>query len=317
MCAWQDRSAVRGFILNTDFDWYQSLSAKPELEEVNFWRPGKQAMRAERSTPIIFKLKAPQNAICGFGFFAGYQRVPVWQAWELFGEANGVSNEQALLGILEKIAARNSIDLGVDPQVGCVVLAQPTFFPPDEWIEIPNDWKSNIVTGRGQDLSVGEGLRIWRSCLDAYRRLVDDSDAIGLAAESARLGKPTMITPRLGQASFRLDVQGAYQGKCAVTGEHSLPVLEAAHVTPWGDGGPHEVSNGLFLRSDLHRLFDRGYVTVNERTQLIVSDALREEWNNGKAYYALQGRPLFQPSDAKMRLDSERVAWHREEVFRG
>ncbi|MFY9489028.1 MAG: HNH endonuclease [Solirubrobacterales bacterium] len=274
-------------------------------------------MRADRGTPVIFKLKMPQNAICGFGFFSQYQRIPVWQAWELFGAANGVSSQAALTERIKRIASRNAIDIGPDPHVGCVVLAQPCFLPPDEWIEIPDDWKSNIVTGRSQNLATGEGQRIWAQCLAAYARLYDDSDEIVLAAEAARRGTPRMIAPRLGQASFRLDVQSAYSDRCAVTGEHSLPVLEAAHVTPWGAGGPHSVSNGILLRSDLHRLFDRGYVTVSDGAQLVVGEALREEWNNGKAYYELQGRTLFEPETPRDRIDRDRLAWHRESVFLG
>jgi putative restriction endonuclease len=44
----------------------------------------------------------------------------------------------------------------------------------------------------------------------------------------------------------------------AATGERTLPVLEAAHIKPYGSGGPHQPENGLLLRSDLHTLFDEG-----------------------------------------------------------
>lgn len=308
---------MRGYILNTDFDWFQSLSLRADLDEVNFWRPGRQGLNAERGTPIVFKLKMPQNAICGFGFFSRYQRVPVWQAWDLFGQANGVATQAELAQRLSRIAGRNSIDMGVDPHVGCVVVVQPSFFPADEWIEIPNDWKSNIVTGRTEDLSAGEGKRIWAACLDAYSRLINLDERITAELEHARRGTPGLVQPRLGQASFRLDVQSAYGNRCAVTGEHSLPVLEAAHVTPWGSGGPHIVSNGVFLRSDLHKLFDRGYVSIDDDASLIVGNALRDEWNNGRAYYELQGRRLFEPVDEDERLDRERLEWHRENVFLG
>ena len=48
----------------------------------------------------------------------------------------------------------------------------------------------------------------------------------------------------------------AYERRCAVTGEKTLPVLEAAHIRPYALLGPHRVNNGLLLRSDLHKLFD-------------------------------------------------------------
>jgi putative restriction endonuclease len=308
---------VQGHILNTDFDWYTFLAAQEDLDEVNFWRPGRQRMVAKRGAPVIFKLKSPQNAICGFGFFSRYERLPIWLAWDLFGRANGVATQAELSARLDRIAGRNTIDMGSDPHVGCIAITQPTFFPPDEWVEMPVDWAPNIVTGKNYDLAVGEGQRIWSQCLEAYSRLIDDSDEIADTLEPARRGNPVMVRPRLGQASFRLDVQDAYSGRCAVTGEHSLPVLEAAHVTPWGEGGPHRVSNGVFLRSDLHKLFDRGYVTIADDATLVVGDALKDEWNNGRAYYELAGRKLAEPAIEEQRLDRDRLAWHREAVFIG
>jgi len=80
-----------------------------------------------------------------------------------------------------------------------------------------------------------------------------------------------LIRPRLGQGAFRVSVTEAYNRACAVTQEHSLPALEAAHIRPFAKEGPHEVRNGLLLRADLHRLFEQGYLTVtpNHRLEVI------------------------------------------------
>ena len=48
----------------------------------------------------------------------------------------------------------------------------------------------------------------------------------------------------------------AYARSCAVTTEHSLPVLEASHIRPHADKGPHDVANGLLLRTDFHPPMD-------------------------------------------------------------
>ncbi len=104
------------------------------------------------------------------------------------------------------------------------------------------------------------------------------------------------MAPRLGQGTFRLAVTSAYSRACVVTGEHSLPALEAAHIRPYGDGGEHEVSNGLLLRSDIHRLFDTGYVGVTPDYKFVVSDRLRGDFSNGRSYCALSGRPIELPA---------------------
>lgn len=307
---------MRGHILNTDFDWYQSLRAQRNLDEVNFWRPGRQGVRAERGTPMIFKLKSPQNAICGFGFFSRYQRIPLWQAWEIFGTANGVATEHELLARLTRIANRNAIEFAIDPQIGCIVVVQPVFFDPDEWVQPPADWSPNIVATKTYDLAVGEGRRVWTECLARLDRQGRHEPWVAEELERAQAGTPRLVVPRLGQATFRLEVQEAYAGRCAVTREHSLPVLEAAHITPWGDGGPNEVSNGIFMRSDLHRLFDRGYVTFDQDSRFVVSRLLRDEWHNGKTYYALHGQRAAFPEDQRRAPSPERLTWHREKVFR-
>jgi putative restriction endonuclease len=36
--------------------------------------------------------------------------------------------------------------------------------------------------------------------------------------------------------------------------------LDAAHIKPYSEGGEHAVENGLLLRTDIHKLFDLGYV---------------------------------------------------------
>lgn len=99
--------------------------------------------------------------------------------------------------------------------------------------------------------------------------------------------------------------------------EHSLPVIDAAHIQPWANGGEHRVPNGLPLRRDLHRLFDLGYVTVRTDMTFAVSSRLREEYANGRVYYELDGRQIRLPDDERQLPDRERLAWHEDHVFLG
>ena len=311
---------MRGFVAPTDHGWYQFFLARSEVDEVNFWRPGGLAFHAlQPGEPFFFKLKAPHKGIGGFGIFARFAQLPVWRAWEVFGESNGVSDEQSFRERLVRLtgneAVRDMVRNDQDRPIGCVSIAQPVFFPPDEWVPVPSDWKANIVSGRSYDLSTGEGARLWHTCLERA-----EQQAVGWVEESlvgARNGRPQVITPRLGQGAFRIAVLDAYGGACAVTTEHSLPVLEAAHIRPWGQGGGHVVTNGIPLRRDIHRLFDLGYVTVRPDNRLAVSGALREQYENGRAYYALEGREILLPRDPGDRPSAELLDWHASTVFRG
>jgi putative restriction endonuclease len=175
---------------------------------------------------------------------------------------------------ISNIRARIRYDQGTgSEEIGCIQLISPLFFSRDEWIPQPTDWKPRIQTPVRVDLAVGEGRRIWDSCLakaaafQASTPLVVPSSVETLG----RYGDPRLVQPRLGQATFRIAVLDAYRRACAVTGEHSLPAIEAAHIRSCAQDGPHEIRNGLLLRADLHRLFDTGYITVTPELCLEVS----------------------------------------------
>jgi putative restriction endonuclease len=103
------------------------------------------------------------------------------------------------------------------------------------------------------------------------------------------------VKPRLGQGAFRILVTDIYERKCSITQERTLPALEAAHIRPYSDGGAHEARNGLLLRRDIHSLFDLGYVTVTPELRFEVSRRIREEYDNGRQYYAMHGKQIEFP----------------------
>jgi len=241
----------------------------------------------------------------------------VWLAWECFGQGNGAPNLEALgerIGRLRqksKVVGRQNLD-----QIGCIVLSQPVFFSPEMWVAQPADWKKANLRYEGYDLTTGEGRRIWNQCTAQAQTIAAPvATTVEGALVAERFGSPIVIQPRLGQGVFRLAVTDAYGRACAVTNEHSLPALEAAHIKPYGQGGSHDIRNGLLFRSDLHRLFDRGYVTVTAEWRLEVSPLLKEHFSNGRSYYPLHGQQIALPRKAEHRPDAELLRWHNAHVF--
>lgn len=308
---------VRGYVATTDHDWFTYLQGRQPLDEVNFWQPLAHGFRAPAGTPFLFKLKAPHNAIGGFGVFARYEEASPALAWEAFGEKNGAPTFGEMWERIGRYARRPG-----DPahRIGCIMVADPVFLPPERWIAQPGGWKPNIVSGAGIDLAHGEGLRIWEECLERAGRglqapLAAEAGEPPQGAAGPRFGAPQLVRPRLGQGTFRVAVAAAYGGACAVSGEHSLPALEAAHIRPYTSDGPHDVPNGLLLRADIHRLFDKGYVTVTPELRFVVSQRLAKEWENGKIYYERNGTPIARPRDRHDDPDPELLRWHNEHVF--
>ena len=305
---------MRAFVANTDHGWYRhllQLSERPGgLDEANFWKPsGRASFRAlQFGEPLVFKLKSRYgHAVVGFGLFAAFRKLTVTEAWGAFGEANGAASQAEVQARVARYVTGLAPEAAARHRIGCVLLAAPVLFPREMWIEGPAGWHPNTVVGCGYDTASGEGRRIWRECLDRAAIL---SGALDLtpeairepgeeplpvaADEPERYGAERPVRPRLGQGTFRYALEQAY-ARCAVTGEHSLPALDAAHIVPFAEGGAHALENGLLLRADVHRLYDRGYVTVTPDYEFRVSPRLREDYDNGKAYYRHDGQTIWTP----------------------
>ncbi len=86
-------ACVKAYVGVTDGDWYRSLSARPDIGEVNFWRPGggREFRALTPGEPFFFKTHFPHNRIVGGGFYSGFAALRVSEAWEFFNEGNGVA----------------------------------------------------------------------------------------------------------------------------------------------------------------------------------------------------------------------------------
>ncbi len=297
----------------TDYDWFRYLQAM-QPEELNFWQPGgmKLFKTLHPGEPFLFKLHSPRNFIVGGGFFAHASLLPTSLAWEAFGEKNGATSLAEMRRRIEKYR-RVPPQPQQDYQIGCIILEQPFFLNQEDWIPVPDDFARNIVQGRSYDLGSGTGESLW----ETVRTVLSAEVTPGVGERAPTRGEPVLIRPRLGQGSFRVVITDLYERRCAITKERVLPVLEAAHIRPISEGGQHEATNGILLRSDLHRLFDRGYVTVAPDHRFHVSRKLREDFHNGEEYMQLAGRELWLPHDAADRPRREFLEWHADTMFRG
>lgn len=306
---------MKGFVGVTDWNWFRQLRHE-EPDDVNFWRPSGQILRAlEPGDPFLFKLHAPRNVIAGGGFFVESRQLPVSQAWMAFERRNGVQGHDELMARIDHYRRTRPGAGPSDPLIGAVLLTQPFFFADDEFVPAPDDWHPNIVVGKGYDLATGVGARLWDTVLERLRLR---NAATLPPADADRSARHAWVEQRLGQGTFRTRVTDAYGRRCAVTGERTLPVLEAAHIKPYAQQGPNRVDNGLLLRSDLHRLFDRGLVTIEpDRLTFRVSERIRDDYSNGRVYYELDGRPLVVvPEPIEQQPNRAFLEHHRSAIFR-
>jgi putative restriction endonuclease len=312
---------MRLFVAVTDKAWFTLHASSDGVEEVNFWRPSSEASfkALQQGELFLFKLHSPDNFVAGGGFFARFLQLPVNMAWEVFKEANGVSSLTEMRERIEHYR-KSKIGPSENPTIGCIMLAEPFFWPRNAWIPIPADFSPHTQQGKGYDSESGEGRKLWEAVSERLRFVapekIEQSPATLAAVESKGYGKPQTIVPRLGQGLFRILVTDVYDKRCTVTGERTLPVLDAAHIKPYEIVQKHEVWNGLLMRSDLHRLFDRGYVSVDPSTRrLVVSKRIKDEFENGKDYYKLEGMPVREPNTSWAQPNSENLEFHFNAVF--
>ena len=315
---------MKYYIGVTDYDWFDFLSNR-ENEDINFWQPGgKSNFRViKEGAPFLFKLKSPYSAIAGIGFFASHSILPLDVSWNIFGERNGV---ESFFQFKRKITNyRNSRNpYSSNPNIGCIVLTDPIFFKKSDWIPVPNNWSKSIVQGKSYDTTTEIGKKLWEKVeliLHQYKlfeRKESSKSQLILAEPEAEYTKKYLMKVSLGQGAFRVQLTDAYHRRCSITGEKTLPVLEAAHIKPFSESGPNHIANGILLRADIHKLYDSGYLTFTNDYKVEVSHKIKEEFENGREYYRLHGHELLiLPKNSLNKPNSNYIEWHNNNIYNG
>src|SRR5690606_18065324 len=247
-----------------------------------------------------------------------YTELPISIAWDAFGIKNAAASLDIVRASIAKLR-RAAPRPWEDYTIGCILLVAPFFWQESQSLPAPEGWAPTIVRGRRYDLQDPIGAHLWKEVLIRLQGM----GTVRHVAETRRLvvsggyGAPVPVPHRIGQGTFRALVTDAYGRKCAVTQEKALPALEAAHIKPFSAEQTHHVRNGLLLRSDVHRLFDSGYITVTPDYRVEASRRMREDFDDGENYLRLHGSSILLPHDIEMRPDPEALRWHNENCFRG
>lgn len=123
-----------------------------------------------------------------------------------------------------------------------------------------------------------------------------------------------LVVQRVGQDVFRDGLLDFWEGRCAVTGLAVAELLRASHIKPWADcetdGERLDVFNGLLLAPHLDAAFDRGFVTVADDGEVVVSERLTAD--------DVTRLGLSMPLRVTRLADGHRryLAFHRERRFR-
>jgi putative restriction endonuclease len=306
---------VRAYVGVTDGNWYRHL-ARLGVDEVNFWRPaGDRAFRAlSVGEPFLFKTHHPDNVVVGGGFYSGFASLTISEAWQIYGQGNGASTLQEMRARVGRYR-HVRLESADNPRIGCVFIRDVRFFT--DPVLAPPDFAPNVV--QGKTYTVDDRTAPYFDLIFAQLAgvAIDLGDPGTWHRPGPTFGDPRPAPNRLGQRAFQGVVRGAYGNRCAVTGDKIRPVLQAAHIRPLTRGGEHRLDNGLLLRSDVHTLFDDGYLAVDPHFRLVVSPRVRAEFGNGEEFYqrAQSKQPVTVPDRRADRPAREFLEWHLDEVF--
>lgn len=120
--------------------------------------------------------------------------------------------------------------------------------------------------------------------------------------EVVKVAKKNRIAP----FSFRQDILLAY-GKCAITREKFHNVLEACHIEPYINEKSNHIQNGILLRSDFHKLFDDGFITITDDYRVTISPLIKSEY-----YQSFNGIKLLVPDNSSYYPSLKALEIHRQ-----
>ncbi|MEE9346722.1 MAG: HNH endonuclease [Robiginitomaculum sp.] len=119
--------------------------------------------------------------------------------------------------------------------------------------------------------------------------------------------------------SFRVNILDAYDRRCAFTGLRFIngggrAEVEAAHIQPVAQGGSDSINNGLALSGTIHWMFDRGLLSLSDKSEILVSRHI----NNIDEIDRLlvPDRMALLPKSAAQRPHAKYLEWHRENCFK-
>ena len=91
--------------------------------------------------------------------------------------------------------------------------------------------------------------------------------------------RKALVDARKGQGKYKENLNKV-EKKCRFTGVTDSTYLIASHIKPWKNSNNQERldgNNGLLLAPNFDKLFDKGFISIEDNGNLIISDHLSDE----------------------------------------
>ncbi len=259
---------------------------------------------------LLFTVDDKHLHIVGGGYFLGWRDCGIKEAWELYGVHNGAYSYQDFVA---EVTNRGGNEQSV---LQMALLAHTFMFDAADYVLIPDELINELSDKHVFTLSLSEPLGRYLHSRVIERRDNyignDGSDWQGMYYAASHRNSKAYV------AEFYSRVLNAYDFRCALSGVRARPVLSVAHIQPFYDSKFQKSSNGVVLRSDLHQLFNDGYITFvykdnGNRLVAKVSQTVRAAY--GDDYMQYDGKELILPKDRNSWPEPKYVLWHNNNCF--
>ena len=279
----------------TDNNWFSNLRKEKVVDDINFWTPTPWNLKFNEGDRWYFMLKSPIRKIGGGGYIKEYHNLTVEQAWNKYGVKNGFYSKGDFIKSLGKHKSKNSLDrneLEGSTIIGCIILRGAVFLNDDQYIDLEDykeiNFSPNIVKYKrfndDKDFLLEGVLKG-----NIYN---NDSDFEPLEPDTKKKKVISEIIRREGQSEFKAALVEIYSGQCCITGESTPELLEAAHIQPYLSSKSNHLQNGLLLRTDIHKLFDKNLLFIDRSYKVRISSYVKS-----LDYQHLNGRAISMPKN--------------------
>ncbi|MBS1595553.1 MAG: HNH endonuclease [Bacteroidetes bacterium] len=178
-------------------------------------------------------------------------------------------------------------------------------------------WIGNIINH--QIVFSNSGIRLNVSQFHSFipnlykaQTILDTVSDTDYAIENAK----REILIRINQSLFRNKVLANFQGQCCLTQITEKSLLIASHIIPWSAQietrlSPH---NGLCLSILYDRLFDKGFFTLSDSLEVIITPKIGSlSFQTQKCLKEIHGRKIAIPKNYE--ISSTAIKYHRQNIF--
>ena len=280
-------------ISNTDLNWFSQLRNLGFNQSlVNFWTPTPWNIKSLKKDDFLyFMLKSPIRKIGGYGKFVEYKNMSTSEAWNKYGTNNGVLSLNDLNARTNFYTRKHSQSSSVN-QIGCILLDEIELFD-DNQFKTPESLLGVSFARQIVKIKIYEGTT--KQSVIAKKLKPKVLPTFQSQKNAKKKTKSVQVAQRKGQPKFRKDILEAYDFKCAISGTNEEDALEAAHIENYINEHSNHIKNGICLRADIHKLFDRHLIGVDSKFKISVSSKI-----GGKEYKKYNGKKLILPKEKRL-----------------